>query len=150
MNASKKNVALQAIDLLKTKLYPEMILGIGTGSTVNAFIDNIDQIANYFSAAVSSSNASTSLLRDKGINVLDLNDVNEIHFYIDGADEVDPNNFLIKGGGGVVAEVVVVVVVVVVAAAAEAAQAAAAVAAAAVAAAVAAAAAAAAAEAAKQ
>ena len=100
MNASKKNVALQAIDLLKTKLYPEMILGIGTGSTVNAFIDNIDQIANYFSAAVSSSNASTSLLRDKGINVLDLNDVNEIHFYIDGADEVDPNNFLIKGGGG--------------------------------------------------
>ena len=100
MNASKKNVALQAIDLLKTKLYPEMILGIGTGSTVNAFIDDIDQIANYFSAAVSSSNASTSLLRDKGINVLDLNDVNEIHFYIDGADEVDPNNFLIKGGGG--------------------------------------------------
>ena len=55
---------------------------------------------NLFKGAVSSSEASTKLLQDIGIEVFNLNDVNEVSYYIDGADEVSPENFLIKGGGG--------------------------------------------------
>ena len=100
MSASKINVSKQAIDLIKHKLYPETILGIGTGSTVNFFIDELKSIKNNFAGAVSSSEASSILLKKNGIEVFDLNDVIEIAFYIDGADEVSPNNELIKGGGG--------------------------------------------------
>jgi ribose 5-phosphate isomerase A len=100
MSASKINVSKQAIDLIKHKLYPETILGIGTGSTVNFFIDELKSIKNNFAGVVSSSEASSILLKKNGIEVFDLNDVIEIAFYIDGADEVSPNNELIKGGGG--------------------------------------------------
>ena len=100
MSASKINVSKQAIDLIKHKLYPETVLGIGTGSTVNFFIDELKSIKNNFAGAVSSSEASSILLKKNGIEVFDLNDVIEIAFYIDGADEVSPNNELIKGGGG--------------------------------------------------
>jgi ribose 5-phosphate isomerase A len=100
MSASKINVSKQAIDLIKHKLYPETILGIGTGSTVNFFIDELKSVKNNFAGAVSSSEASSILLKKNGIEVFDLNDVIEIAFYIDGADEVSPNNELIKGGGG--------------------------------------------------
>ena len=62
--------------------------------------DFIDPYKNLFRGAVSSSEASSQLLREKNIEVFSLNDVNQIDFYIDGADEVSPNNFLIKGGGG--------------------------------------------------
>jgi ribose 5-phosphate isomerase A len=86
--------------LIKHKLYPETILGIGTGSTVNFFIDELKSVKNNFAGAVSSSEASSILLKKNGIEVFDLNDVIEIAFYIDGADEVSPNNELIKGGGG--------------------------------------------------
>ena len=77
-----------------------MILGIGTGSTVNFFIEQLSRYKNHFKGAVSSSEASTKLLEASGIQVFGLNDVNELEFYVDGADEVAPNNFLIKGGGG--------------------------------------------------
>jgi ribose 5-phosphate isomerase A len=100
MSASKINVSKQAIDLIKHKLYPETVLGIGTGSTVNFFIDELKSVKNNFAGAVSSSEASSILLKKNGIEVFDLNDVIEIAFYIDGADEVSPNNELIKGGGG--------------------------------------------------
>ena len=100
MSASKINVSKQAIDLIKHKLYPETILGIGTGSTVNFFIDELKSVKNNFAGAVSSSEASSILLKKNGIEVFDLNDVIEIAFYVDGADEVSPNNELIKGGGG--------------------------------------------------
>lgn len=100
MSSSKINVAKQAIDYIKDKLHPEMILGIGTGSTVNFFIEELGEYKNLFSGAVSSSNASSILLNEKGIEVFNLNDVMDIAFYIDGADEVSPSNDLIKGGGG--------------------------------------------------
>ena len=77
-----------------------MILGIGTGSTVNFFIEQLSRYKNHFKGVVSSSEASTKLLEASGIEVFSLNDVNELEFYVDGADEVAPNNFLIKGGGG--------------------------------------------------
>ena len=77
-----------------------MVLGIGTGSTVNFFIEELGEYKNLFSGAVSSSDASSILLNEKGIEVFNLNDVMDIAFYIDGADEVSPSNCLIKGGGG--------------------------------------------------
>ena len=100
MSGSKINVAKQAIDYIKDKLHPEMILGIGTGSTVNFFIEELKDLRNNFAGAVSSSEASSRLLSENGIEVFNLNDISEIAFYIDGADEVAPNRELIKGGGG--------------------------------------------------
>jgi ribose 5-phosphate isomerase A len=99
MSASKIKVAKQAISFIQDKLTPSMILGIGTGSTVNCFIEELSEFSHLFKGAVSSSNASSELLQSKGIEVFNLNDVNGIEFYIDGADEVDKNNNLIKGGG---------------------------------------------------
>ena len=100
MSSSKINVAKQAINYIKDKLHPDMVLGIGTGSTVNFFIEELGEYKNLFSGAVSSSEASSILLNEKGIEVFNLNDVMDIEFYIDGADEVSPNKELIKGGGG--------------------------------------------------
>jgi ribose 5-phosphate isomerase A len=100
MSSSKINVAKQAINYIKDKLHPDMVLGIGTGSTVNFFIEELGKYKNLFSGAVSSSDASSILLNEKGIEVFNLNDVMDIAFYIDGADEVSPSNCLIKGGGG--------------------------------------------------
>jgi len=100
MSGSKINVAKQAIKYIEKKLHPEMILGIGTGSTVNFFIEELKDFKHKFAGAVSSSEASSKLLNENGIEVFNLNDVIDISFYIDGADEVSPQNFLIKGGGG--------------------------------------------------
>ena len=100
MSASKISVAKKAISHIEKKLTSEVVLGIGTGSTVNFFIEEIGKFRNHFRGAVSSSEASTQLLKAKNIEVFSLNDVNEVEFYIDGADEVSPDNFLIKGGGG--------------------------------------------------
>jgi ribose 5-phosphate isomerase A len=88
------------MNYIKGKLHPDMILGIGTGSTVNFFIEELGEYKNLFSGAVSSSEASSILLNEKGIEVFNLNDVMDIEFYIDGADEVSPSKELIKGGGG--------------------------------------------------
>ena len=100
MSASKISVAKKAINYIKNKFSKDMILGIGTGSTVNFFIDELNEYKNLFLGVVSSSKASSKLLTDIGIDIFSLNDVNEISFYIDGADEVSSENFLIKGGGG--------------------------------------------------
>tara|TARA_B100000768_G_scaffold21831_1_gene19371 strand:- start:8644 stop:9282 length:639 start_codon:yes stop_codon:yes gene_type:complete len=100
MSGSKINVAKQALDYIKDKLHPKMILGIGTGTTVNFFIEKLKDEKHNFAGAVSSSEASSKLLSENGIEVFNLNDVMDIAFYIDGADEVSPNNELIKGGGG--------------------------------------------------
>ena len=100
MSASKISVAKKAMSLIKNKLTNNMVLGIGTGSTVNYFIDELADYKNYFYGAVSSSEATSKLLIENSIQVLNLNDVNEIEFYIDGADEVSDEQFLIKGGGG--------------------------------------------------
>lgn len=76
------------------------IIGVGTGSTVGFFIRELAATPGRVRAAVSSSNASTALLQAAGIEVRDLNDVEGLGLYVDGADEATPAHHLIKGGGG--------------------------------------------------
>ena len=78
---------------------PGMVLGVGTGSTVNAFIDQLGDRAASLAGAVSSSEASSSRLAALGIPLLDLNDVDGLGLYVDGADEANARLELIKGGG---------------------------------------------------
>lgn len=75
------------------------IVGVGTGSTVNKFIDALASMRQRIAGAVSSSLASTERLRAAGIRVFDANEVDELAVYIDGADEIDPQGYMIKGGG---------------------------------------------------
>ena len=75
------------------------IVGVGTGSTVNHFIDALAARKSSIAGAVSSSNQSTERLRAHGIAVLDAQDVQSLPIYIDGADEIDPKGHMIKGGG---------------------------------------------------
>ena len=77
----------------------DSIVGVGTGSTVNHFIDALATMKNEIKGAVSSSEASTEKLKDYGIEVFDLNEVSELSVYVDGADEINPYNHMIKGGG---------------------------------------------------
>ncbi len=76
------------------------IIGVGTGSTVNFFIDALATIKHHIQGAVSSSERSTERLRAHGIAVVDLNEVSRLSVYVDGADEIDPSGAMIKGGGG--------------------------------------------------
>ena len=78
---------------------PGTVVGVGTGSTVNHFIDALATIKDRIAGAVSSSVASTQRLRSHGISVLDANEVERIPVYVDGADEIDPQGHMIKGGG---------------------------------------------------
>jgi ribose 5-phosphate isomerase A len=78
---------------------PGMIVGVGTGSTVAHFIDALAERRSDIEAAVSSSEQSSRLLKERGIPLVDLNSVGELALYVDGADECDPNRCLIKGGG---------------------------------------------------
>lgn len=100
MSNSKLNASIEAIEYIKPKIEMNSIIGVGTGSTVNYFIQELAKIKHMFKGAVSSSEASTELLEKSGIEVFELNDVNEILVYVDGADEVDTSHNLIKGGGG--------------------------------------------------
>lgn len=77
-----------------------MTLGVGTGSTVNAFIDELAASGKRLEAAVSSSDETTRRLTEIGVRVADLNHSGDLELYIDGADEVDEHKRLIKGGGG--------------------------------------------------
>ena len=79
---------------------PDSIIGVGTGSTANFFIDELATIKEHVEGAVASSVATANRLEENGITVFDLNDVEEISVYIDGADESDEQLNLIKGGGG--------------------------------------------------
>jgi ribose 5-phosphate isomerase A len=78
---------------------PGEMLGVGTGSTVNCFIDALADIRDRIPGAVSSSEASTARLKALGIKVFDANAVGEIAVYVDGADEIDGQGFMVKGGG---------------------------------------------------
>lgn len=95
-DAGKKAAAEAAIKYVD----PYAILGVGTGSTVNFFIDALAPMAGRIKGAVSSSTASTKKLAALGIPVFELNDVDEIPVYVDGADEINPRLEMIKGGGG--------------------------------------------------
>jgi ribose 5-phosphate isomerase A len=77
-----------------------MLLGVGTGSTVNAFIDELAASGKRLEGAVSSSEATTERLKAIGVRVIELNHAGDLEVYIDGADEVDAHKRLIKGGGG--------------------------------------------------
>jgi ribose 5-phosphate isomerase A len=78
---------------------PNTVVGVGTGSTVNCFIDALASMKDRILGAVSSSEQSSARLRAHGIEVLDSNQVLRIPVYIDGADEIDPRGCMIKGGG---------------------------------------------------
>lgn len=75
------------------------IIGVGTGSTANFFIDELGKIKDRIKGAVASSEATAARLKSHGIQVLDLNDVESMSVYIDGADEITPQGAMIKGGG---------------------------------------------------
>ena len=96
----KKIAAQAALTYIEPKLNLESIVGVGTGSTTNHFIDALGTIRHKFDAAVSSSAASTARLEDLGVHVIDLNAAPRVLVYIDGADEVEPGKAALKGGGG--------------------------------------------------
>lgn len=92
----KKAAAMVALEYVEEG----SIVGVGTGSTVNHFIDGLGAMRDRIAGAVSSSEASTQRLRALGIQVVDLNDVTDLPVYVDGADEIDDGFCMIKGGGG--------------------------------------------------
>ncbi len=98
MDASQKksNAAKAALEFIT----PGTLLGVGTGSTVNCLIDMLPEVRDRIDAVVSSSKASTVLLKERGFEVKTLNEVGDIDLYIDGADESNKRLQLIKGGGG--------------------------------------------------
>ncbi len=79
---------------------PGSVIGVGTGSTVNCFIESLARMPERIAAAVSSSEQSSVRLRKHGIPVLDANEVESLAVYVDGADEIDGRGCMIKGGGG--------------------------------------------------
>lgn len=79
---------------------PNTVLGVGTGSTVDCFLDALAAAGIPLKGAVSSSVRSEKKLREMGVPIVDMNDVTELSVYIDGADEIDPAFHLVKGGGG--------------------------------------------------
>ncbi|ABM02455.1 ribose-5-phosphate isomerase [Psychromonas ingrahamii 37] len=91
----KKAAAYAALEYVQ----PDSIVGVGTGSTVTHFIDALATIKDLIKGAVSSSDESTARLQSYGIDVFDLNEVSELSIYVDGADEINPYNHMIKGGG---------------------------------------------------
>lgn len=95
-NEQKQQAAQAALEHIEDGV----ILGVGTGSTVNFLIDALPQVRHKLSALVSSSNASTERLQAAGFEVSSLNDVGDVDIYIDGADEATKRFHLVKGGGG--------------------------------------------------
>ena len=91
----KQAAGEKALDFIK----PDTIVGVGTGSTVNYFIDALATMKDSIKGAVSSSEQSTERLKAHGIEVFDLNHVDSLDVYVDGADEITPHMAMIKGGG---------------------------------------------------
>lgn len=96
MHKGKHTAAIAAVQMVK----PDSVLGVGTGSTVNLFIDELAAAGVRLEGAVASSDATARKLSEHGYEVLDLNMTGSLDMYIDGADEANPNLQLIKGGGG--------------------------------------------------
>ena len=95
-DTKKQRAALAAANLLRNGI----TLGVGTGSTVNCFIDALANHARHLDAVVSSSEDSTARLRSAGIEVSELAETGDVDLYVDGADEATTHRHLIKGGGG--------------------------------------------------
>ena len=98
----KHNVAQAAVEQIEEHLrtHKQMILGIGTGSTVNCLIDLLDHKTHSFHAIVASSKATHARLMQRGFTPTDPNQVSHIDLYVDGMDEINPHKQMIKGGGG--------------------------------------------------
>lgn len=96
----KRQAAEAALAMILPSLCRDAVVGVGTGSTANHFIDVLAGERERFAAAVASSVASARRLESKGIRVVDLNDVERLIVYVDGADEVAPDRAVLKGGGG--------------------------------------------------
>lgn len=95
----KQAVAKAALDYIAPRLDSDSVIGIGTGSTANFFIDLLADIKTEFDGAVASSEATAERLKSHGIPVYELNSAGLLEFYIDGADETNEHLELIKGGG---------------------------------------------------
>ena len=95
----KKAVAEAALEEVRGQLRKDSVLGVGTGSTTNFFIDALGALKGQFRGAVASSEATAKRLQARDIEILQLNDVDEIPFFVDGADEANEHLHLIKGGG---------------------------------------------------
>jgi ribose 5-phosphate isomerase A len=95
----KQAVGQAAVDILLPHLEDSSIIGVGTGSTANYFIDALAKHKGFFDGAVASSEATAERLRQHGIEVHDLNSVGNLDYYVDGADEANTHLELIKGGG---------------------------------------------------
>ncbi len=93
--AMKKLAAQAALHYVK----PDTIVGVGSGSTVNCFIEALGKMKDQIQGAVAASKASEELLRRQGIEVFSANDVSVLDIYVDGADEINPQKMMIKGGG---------------------------------------------------
>ncbi|MGC7588980.1 ribose-5-phosphate isomerase RpiA [Bisgaard Taxon 46] len=91
----KKQAAKAALKYVK----PDTIVGVGSGSTVNCFIEALGAMKDEIKGAVAASKASEELLRKQGIEVFSANEVSSLDIYVDGADEVNPQKMMIKGGG---------------------------------------------------
>jgi ribose 5-phosphate isomerase A len=98
--ALKQAVAQAAVDYIEPWLTPDAVIGVGTGSTADLFIDALCVKRQLFRAAVASSERTADRLRQGGVTVLNLNDVVSMPVYVDGADEINPALEMIKGGGG--------------------------------------------------
>ncbi|WP_153100477.1 ribose-5-phosphate isomerase RpiA [Paraburkholderia hayleyella] len=96
----KQRVGQAAADYVNATVAPGAVIGVGTGSTANCFIDALAGSKDRYRAAVSSSLATTARLEARGFKVLELNEVEVLPIYVDGADEIDPHGAMIKGGGG--------------------------------------------------
>jgi ribose 5-phosphate isomerase A len=96
----KRLVGQAAVDYVNAHTLDGAVIGVGTGSTANCFIDALAAHKNRYRGAVSSSLATTARLQQHGIRVFDLNEVESLPVYVDGADEIDPQGAMIKGGGG--------------------------------------------------
>ncbi|TCO75336.1 ribose-5-phosphate isomerase RpiA [Chromatocurvus halotolerans] len=99
-DAKKQAVAAAALDYLKPHLENDTVIGIGTGSTANCFIDALAPVRGRFAVTVASSEASAERLKSHGIPVQSLTSVDRVDFYVDGADQANSALQLIKGGGG--------------------------------------------------
>jgi ribose 5-phosphate isomerase A len=99
-DSEKRAAAEAALDQVRGKLHRDTVIGIGTGSTTNHFIDALAALRGSFDAAVASSQASAERLEGHGITVIDLNAAANVAVYVDGADEVNLAREMIKGGGG--------------------------------------------------
>ena len=98
-DALKKAVARAAFEHVSRKLRPDSVIGVGTGSTANFFIEELGAVRHDIDATVASSEESARRLKALGIPVVDLNSVSEVSIYVDGADEANEYLQLIKGGG---------------------------------------------------